>query len=307
MAESNVINALAKVLIAESWADGAVTYQEINSLKDLLFHLPEMTAHDWAQLDMYIEAPVGEAERGRLVAQLQASLRTPEDRALALRAIEAVMQADGEIPEAEQAAVEEIKAAIQGSNSGGMGRLGRLMGRSVKRRSQVVENAPNRELYIDDFVKNKIYYSVSRRMELDGSHMDAPDEVLRKLSLAGGLMARVAFVDGDVTQGEKDAMLAAVRRYWELTEVEAALVVEVAVSEISKQLDYYRLSRQFFESTDEDERVRFMNVLFAVADADGRVSYEEIEEIRTIANVQKLSHKQFIDAKLTIPRERRAD
>jgi uncharacterized tellurite resistance protein B-like protein len=307
MAESNVIISLAKVLIAEAWADGAVTYQEINSLKDLLFQLPEMTAHDWTQLDIYIETPVGEAERGRLVAQLQGSLRTAEDRALAMRAIEAVMQADGEIPEAEQAAVEEIKAAIQGSNSGGMGRLGRLMGRSVKRRSQVVENAPNRELYIDDFVKNKIYYSLSRRMELDGSHMDVPDEVLRKLSLAGGLMARVAFVDGDVTQSEKDAMLAAVRRYWELSEVEAALVVEVAVSEISKQLDYYRLSRQFFESTDEDERVRFMNVLFAVADADGRVSFEEIEEIRTIANVQKLSHKQFIDAKLTIPRERRAD
>ncbi len=307
MAESNVIFALAKVLIAESWADGAVTYQEINSLKDLLFQLPEMTTQDWAQLDMYIEAPVGEAERGRLVAQLQSSLRTADDRALALRAIEAVMQADGEISEAEQAAVEEIRAAIQGSNSGGMDRLGRLMGRSVKRRSQVVENAPNRELYFDDFVKNKIYYSVSRRMEQDGSHMDVPDEVLRKLSLAGGLMARVAFVDGGVTQGEKDVMSAALRRYWELSEVEAALVVEVAVSEIFKHLDYYRLSRQFFESTNEDERVRFMNVLFAVADADGRVSYEEIEEIRTIANVQKLSHKQFIDAKLTIPRERRAD
>jgi hypothetical protein len=28
MAGSNVINALAKVLIAESWADGAVTYQK---------------------------------------------------------------------------------------------------------------------------------------------------------------------------------------------------------------------------------------------------------------------------------------
>ena len=72
-------------------------------------------------------------------------------------------------------------------------------------------------------------------------------------------------------------------------------------------MDYYRLSRRFFESTTEDERVRFMDALFAVADADGRVSYEEIEEIRTIATVLKLTHKQFIDAKLKIPRERRAN
>jgi uncharacterized tellurite resistance protein B-like protein len=72
-------------------------------------------------------------------------------------------------------------------------------------------------------------------------------------------------------------------------------------------LDYYRLSRRFFESTTEDERVHFMDALFAVADGDSGVSYEEIEEIRTIAIVLKLTHKQFIDAKLKIPRERRAN
>ena len=102
-------------------------------------------------------------------------------------------------------------------------------------------------------------------------------------------------------------MVNALCRHWLLPEAQATLVAEVAASEIGRGLDYYRLSREFFECTDEDERVRFMDVLFAVADGDGRVSYEEIEEIRTIANVQKLSHKQFIDAKLKIPRERRAD
>ena len=48
-------------------------------------------------------------------------------------------------------------------------------------------------------------------------------------------------------------------------------------------------------------------MLFAVADGDGRVSYEEIEEVRAIANVLKLTHRQFIDAKLKIPRERRVN
>jgi uncharacterized tellurite resistance protein B-like protein len=102
-------------------------------------------------------------------------------------------------------------------------------------------------------------------------------------------------------------MVNAIKGYWELSDVEAALVAETAVSTITKGMDYYRLSRRFFESTTEDERVRFMDALFAVADADGRVSYEEIEEVRTIATVLKLTHKQFIDAKLKIPRERRAN
>jgi uncharacterized tellurite resistance protein B-like protein len=303
----NVIKSLAKVMIAAAWADGTVAYQEINSLKDLLFQLPGMTASDWAELDIYIETPVGAAERERLVAELQANLKTPEDKALALQALDGLMRADGEVPEEERGAVAEIEAAIQGANPGGLGKLGRLMGRSVSRRTQVVENAPNRERYLDDYVKNKIYYSISRRLELDGNQMDIPDAELRRLSLAGGLMARVAYVDQEIKEGEVNTMIAALRRYMQLPEPQAALVAEVAASEISKGMDYYRLSREFFESTNEDERVRFMDVLFAVADGDGRVSHDEIEEIRTIAIVQKLDHKQFIDAKLKIPRERRAD
>ena len=67
------------------------------------------------------------------------------------------------------------------------------------------------------------------------------------------------------------------------------------------------MPRQFFESTTEEERVHFMDALFAMVDGDGYVSYEEIEEIPTIATALKLTHKQFIDAKLKIPRERRAN
>ena len=130
---------------------------------------------------------------------------------------------------------------------------------------------------------------------------------MRRLSLAGGLMARVAYVDHEVQEGEFDSMVNAIKDNWELSDIEAALVAESAISTITKGLDYYRLSRRFFDSTTEDERVHFMDALFAVADAHGRVSYEEIEEIRTVAIVLKLTHKQFIDAKLKIPRERRAN
>ena len=63
MPRSDAIMALAKVMIAAAWADGAVSIEEMNSLKDLLFQLPEMTASDWSELDIYIETPIGDAER----------------------------------------------------------------------------------------------------------------------------------------------------------------------------------------------------------------------------------------------------
>jgi uncharacterized tellurite resistance protein B-like protein len=307
VSKSNAVKALAKVMIAAAWADGAVSIEEMNSLKDLLFQLPEMTASDWAELDIYIETPVGEAERDRLVSDLLANLRSKQDKQMALTMIDELAAADGQVSTEEQASVNEIKNAIEEANVGVLSGMGSFLGSSLNRRSQALANAPNRELYLDDYVKNKVYYSLSRRLELEETEIDIPEKELRRLSLAGGLMARVAYVDHEVQEGEFDTMVSAIKNNWQLSDIEAALVAESAVSTVTQGLDYYRLSRRFFESTTEAERVRFMDALFAVADADGRVSYEEIEEIRTIATVLKLTHRQFIDAKLKIPRERRAN
>ena len=40
MSDRNLIFTLAKVIIAAAWADGQVSHEEVNSLKDLLFQLP---------------------------------------------------------------------------------------------------------------------------------------------------------------------------------------------------------------------------------------------------------------------------
>jgi uncharacterized tellurite resistance protein B-like protein len=307
MANSSVIMALAKVLVAAAWADGQISNDEINSLKDLMFHFPGMTAKDWDEIDIYIESPVEAAERQRLLEELRTRLSSPADEALALRALEEMIAADGETGDQEQAVAAEIIAAIQEAKGGAAGRFSRLMSGKLSRRSQVVQNAPNRELFLDDFVKNRIYYDVSRRLESQGEPLEISDAELRKLCLGAGLLARAAYVDRQLTEAEKQAITDALRRYWNKSPYEAGLVAEVALSDITKNLDYYRLTRQFFECTSEDERLRFLDVLFAVSASDGRLSNEEIEEIRTIATGLLLTHQQFIDAKLKIPRQQRAN
>jgi uncharacterized tellurite resistance protein B-like protein len=260
-----------------------------------------MTASDWSELDIYIETPVGEAERIRLEEELLAQLTTPEDKALAIAALNEVVSADGRVSDSERAVLEEIKPMIESADVAILGPLSRLIRGSINRRSQEAANAPNREVYLEDFTHNKIFYLVSRRLELKSEDISVSEPVLRKLSLAGGLMAYVAYVDQEVTEAEFDAMADILEAKWGASTVEAALVAEVAVSETSKGLDIYRLSREFFETTTAEQRVRFLDVLFAVADGDGRVSYEETEEIRLIAKMLKLTHRQFIDAKLKIP------
>lgn len=307
MANSPVIMALAKVMVAAAWADGSISLDEINCLKDLLFQLRDMTAADWAQIDIYIDSPVDAAERARLMEDLRGALSSTAEKEKAQRALQQIIQADGGVSPDEQTMVEEMQRALQQAQIGGLSSLGGFLRGRTKRRSEVVSAAPNRELYLDDFVKNKIYYSVTRRLADDNQVVDIPEDQLRKLSLAGGLMARVAFVDRQVSDAERGLILGTLQDHWGLSLPESSVVAEAALSEIGKGMDYFRLTRQFFECTSEDERLQFMDVLFVITAADGGATFEEIEEIRSIANVLKLTHQQFIDAKLKIPRQMRAD
>jgi uncharacterized tellurite resistance protein B-like protein len=301
-----MIMSLAKVMIAAAWTDGSVAHEEMNSLKDLLFHLPGMTARDWAELEIYLETPVEPVERARLIADLQAGLSSRKDQELAISALKDVIQADGSISDQEKAVFQEVQEALEDANVSLFGQLGRLISGPVHRRSEAVASAPSRELYLDDFIQNKIYYLLQQRLKKDNLKLDLPEGDLWKLGLAGGLMARVAYVDRTVSDAEFEHMIAALQNHLGMDREPAGLVAEIAVSTISKDLDYYRLTREFFEHTTEDERVHFLDVLFEVAAADGIVSHQEMEEIQTISKVLKLTHKQFIDAKLRIPREKRA-
>jgi uncharacterized tellurite resistance protein B-like protein len=297
MSNEHLILALAKVLIAAAWADGELTHEEVNSMKDLLYYLPRLSARQWASLQMYIEAPVDEAERARLVEDLRDAIRSPEHRDLALKTLDEMLWADGEVTQEEERVVAEIKSAVESVD---IGLLSRLVKGMTARRAQAVADAPNREDYFEDFVKNKVYYGIRRRLDLGEAELNVGDDVLRTLSLAGGVMAQVAQVNPEVTDAEVAAMVDALQTYWHLAPEQAAFVAGVAVSETASLLDRYRLAREFENVCDNQERIEFVEVLFAVAAADGEPSFAEIEEIRSIAQSLKLSHREFIDAKLKV-------
>ena len=82
MAKPKLIYALAKVIIAAAWADGEIAHDEINSLKDLLFRLPNLEARDWATLEIYTDSPIDADERARLVEELITAMATRADKKL---------------------------------------------------------------------------------------------------------------------------------------------------------------------------------------------------------------------------------
>lgn len=304
MANERFMMTLGKVIAAVAWLDGEVTHDEINSLKDLMLVLPDMSADDWAELEMYLETPVNDAERARLIEELQRQVRGGEQRAMVIKALKELVNADGGASEEEKRVLTEINHALEtgASFSGG---LKRLIGGAMGRRSEVARNAPNREQWFEDYIQNKVYYDVRRRLAAGETDLNIPEDKLRKLSLAGGMMAQIAHLEEGVEEAEFNTIVAILQRDWGLTKPEAMFVAQVAVAENVVNMDPFRLRRSFLEAYTPEEHERFLDVLFDVAAADGMVTVDEIEEIRLISKGLLLSHRQFINAKLKIPAENR--
>jgi uncharacterized tellurite resistance protein B-like protein len=302
MAKNPLAMALAKVVIAAAWADEHLAPEEVNSLKNLLAELGprvgsgemSLTMQDWAELDIYLYSPVEAAERRRLVEELAAALRGPRDRALAFAALDQLLSADRVTTAEEQRVAGEIRAALERADVGPLGALGGLLRRSLGVRA----DGPNREQYLDEFLTNRVYYAVRVRLgKAPEEDLGIPADEARTLALAGGILATIARVDASVDDAERERIVAALERGWGISRERAVLVAEAAIEESKANLDAYTLTYAFAQSATVEERVRFLDALFAVAAAHGGISPEESAEISRITSAIRLEQRHFVEAK----------
>lgn len=302
MAEKQFVLDLAKLVIALAWADGKLAKEEINAVKDLLFMLPDLTGEDWHQLDVYMDSPVSPEERAVLAKRVVSGIRWTEEKQLILDTVTNLVEADGDLTPAEATALAQIKQDVDKASTGLLAHLTQTIRGAVGKRRSLVSAGPSREERLDDFIKNRVYYHLVTALEQRGERVNLPDAQIRKLCLAGALMAHVAWVDQEVSAEEKLTITQALKERWALTDSEAQLVTEIGCSQAVKGLDVVRLARNLFARTTQQERNDFVRLLFQVANAAQKTSSAEIKAIQFIAKGLKLTHREFIEAKLTIPR-----
>ena len=305
MPERQFIMDLAKLLIAAAWVDGALANEEINALKDLLFNLENVTGRDWAQLEIFMDSPVSADERDALLSRVLEQVRSEQDRTLVVETLESLFKADGVVTEAEQAVLEGIKESVSDVGGGVLGRLSKLIKAATGKRSDRYTSAAQRDARVDDYIENTIYYQLKSEIEKKGIKIELPEDKVRQLCLAAGLLARISAVDSGISEREKQTIKDILSAEWGLTQREADIVTAISCDRALQGLDYFRLTRGFFECTSLEERRSFVKSLFKIANASDKTSYDETEEIRRIATSLKLTHRDFIDAKLTIPDEDR--
>ncbi len=298
MADKNFIMDLGKLLIAAAWADGKLSKEEINALRDLIFSLPGLTEKDWNTLELYLDSRIGPDEAEDIMSTVLNRARTRKDREIVFNTVKKMIESDNVVTPEENLLLENIKSSLESRKGGLVSMFSSLMGEAVKHRRDGYKRQVTREERIDDFIKNNIYFNLVSEMETQDVYLGLPDKEIRMLCLAAGLMARVAWVDEYISIEENELIKEVLQANWELDDEVAGLVANIACSKIARGLDYARLSRSFYEATTRIERLDFIAALFEIAKSSDKASHKEIEEIRKIADSLMLSHKDFIAAKI---------
>ncbi len=128
--------------------------------------------------------------------------------------------------------------------------------------------------------------------EMDG-------ERARFIAAFAYLLSRVANADLDISSEETREMEEIVRRFGELPEEQAILIVEIAKSQnrLFGGTEDFQVAQEFKRLADRQQREELLHCLFAVSAADDEITAEEEAGIRQIADELGFSHREYVDVR----------
>lgn len=126
-----------------------------------------------------------------------------------------------------------------------------------------------------------------------------PADEEHKLQLATAvLLVEVMRADPATSDAERQAVLAALRRNFPLSEDELARLVELAQDQSRAAGDYYAFTSSLNDRFSQPQKVRVIEYMWQVAYADGHLDEHENHVISKVAGLLHVTHGEYIAAKL---------
>ena len=286
--------AMLKCLAAIAWADKELSNEELNYLKHLALKF-NLSDESWIKLEPYLDDPIPLEEGEGLIKDFLVHIKTPNEKQELLSALEEMIGADQRVTTQEQEFLDRFSQIISDTSAFSIirGKLKGLLDKTLFKPS----SGGAEEL--SEYIHNKLLNRLPRRYSEAGLEMKLPVEQLNYLTLFAGLLALVAYADGDISLNEKKKIKHRLKQLAEFGAEELELIITVIEDQALKGLDRFRLTSEFFKVSNSDQRQQLLDCMFALAAAgDGQLLNREIEEIRSIAYALSFTHKDFISAKL---------
>lgn len=286
--------ALLKCLVAIAWADRKLDNEELNYLKQLALKF-KLSDESWRKLEPFLDDPISLEEGEELIREFLVHIKTSAEKQELLCALEEMIQADQKVTPQEEEFLKKFSQIIHETSTLSLIRdkLKKLLEKTLFRSS------PGEGHELSHYIHNKLLNRLQRRFTEAGLELTLPLEQLNYLTLFGGLLARVAYANGNISLQEKKQIKLRLNELARFRPEDLELIVTVIEDQALKGLDRFRLTSEFFKISTREQKIELLDCLFGLAAAnDPQLLNQEVEEIRSIAYALSLSHKDFIDAKL---------
>jgi len=119
----------------------------------------------------------------------------------------------------------------------------------------------------------------------------------------GVLLWVVAEADDKFLPAEQDKIKNILTQHEKITDEDIPVVLQSIQKASEERIDLYTFSQEVSESLDRPAKISIIEDLFHVACADGDLDEAEHSMIRKIADLFRLDHEEFIDAKIRVKKE----
>lgn len=112
------------------------------------------------------------------------------------------------------------------------------------------------------------------------------------------LLIEVVRADGRLDDSERQAVMAALRSKFSLSDEELAELFDLAHGHSENTHDLYSFTSRLNQALDEPQRIRVFELLWTVAYADGHADDHEAHLLRRLADLLHIRHGDAVRAKL---------
>jgi len=127
----------------------------------------------------------------------------------------------------------------------------------------------------------------------------AQDETSLQLACAV-LLAEIMRADGKSDKNERTAIIKQLSQYFNLSIAELTEILNHAEQLSEQATDYYQFTSKINANYSIEDKIKIVEMLWIVANADGEISAIEQHTIRKIADLLHLRHNEYVRSKLKI-------
>ena len=278
-----------KLLMMIAHVDGNVDAEELNLIKDYAYENC-LNESEWREISSMEYRDVSKEEIEQMIDTTVKEVSSKTDKEEFVNAVQSIIDADGVTGKEERALLKEIREKIEKQDVSILSNLSRGIKKSLKKTRENVISLNGGSVTGDP--SNPVAHLVQESGI--SNEQDA-----RIIGAKLGIAILLIHTDLKIQNGERSSFQNLIRKEMNLNDGDAGELAERILQIPEENFELTRLGRILTESLGEKERQKFLEEMFRLARSDN--NYELVEEnyLRVISVSLMLSHRDFIQAKLS--------